>query len=92
MNKNIIEWIKKEFVTRQTFEDYTLFVKDKYRNLDNKIIQLKNKQESSNVSNIDLEMFGVKLFKARMVNISKSILISLLTIGVTLYFIMRWFR
>lgn len=91
MKNNIIEWIKNNFVTYQDFEDYTLAQKQRYRDLQSKILQIE-KREKVEVSNIDLEMFGVKLFRARLVNISKSILISVLTIGIVLYFIMRWFQ
>lgn len=91
MKNNIIEWIKNNFVTYQDFEDYTLAQKQRYRDLQSKILQIE-KREKVEVSNIDLEMFGIKLFRARLVNISKSILISVLTIGIVLYFIMRWFQ
>lgn len=91
MNNNIIEWIKNNFVTYQDFGDYTLAQKNRYRDLQSKILQIE-KREKVEVSNIDLEMFGIKLFRARLVNISKSILISVLTIGIVLYFIMRWFQ
>lgn len=56
-------------------------------NHEKRIQKLENRQLVCNQSHIDLEMFGIKLFKAKLINATKGILISSIMIGLILLII-----
>lgn len=89
MSKNDCkDWLNRFFFTTKIGKN----INQRLNNQEKRLKQLENKQALCNQSHIDLEMFGIKLFKAKLINATKGIIISLILIGIVLLFIFYYFQ
>lgn len=81
MSKHTFEdWINHSFIKTKPGHKIYKKIKDH----ETRIKQLESGQSGCTQSHIDLEMFGVKLFKAKLMNVTKGIFISAVLIGIIL--------
>lgn len=89
--KDLKEWLSDNFVNSQEYKQFRRNVIDRLRRHDDKISEIKQRLDNKNIqTDIDIEMFGVKLIKARLINSTKSLLFTIILICLCLYFIFRW--
>lgn len=88
--KETKKWVLKNFLKVDEYNTFRQNVIDRFRKHEDKIQKLKEDCSKNVETDINIEMFGIKLIKARLINATKSLLISVIIIGICLYFISRW--
>lgn len=92
MQDKILNWIKVNFLMKKDFLDFKQSIINRVRNIESQMSTLKKSLPQTNESHIDLELFGIRLLRARLINVTKTIFISSFSMAIFLYFILRWLK